>query len=247
VSLWNTSPLVVGHRGGRGSGWPAENTLEAFDRARESGARAIELDARTCDGGEVVVFHDETLERMTRGRLRQRVCERSLAELRAVELVGGGRVPSLAEVLDWARDRDIAVNVELKHDVPDRVALARGALRVVRASRADVCLSSFDPALLVMAAATAPRVQRALLVHSGQAIWASALQELVRPPLVRALHLERTQTAASALVRYLRRGLRCGVWTVNDAAEARELVRQGVQTLITDAPGTLLASLTPGT
>jgi glycerophosphoryl diester phosphodiesterase len=218
--------------------------MEAFERARGSGARAIELDARTCDGGEVVVFHDDTLERMTGGRLWQRVCERSLAALRAVDLVGGGRVPTLAEVLDWARDRDVAVNVELKHDVPDRVALARGALRAIRGAGADVCLSSFDPSLLVMAAATSPRVQRALLVHSRQAIWANALQELVRPPLVRALHLERTQTAATALVRYQRRGLRCGVWTVNDAAEARQLVRQGVETLITDAPGTILASLT---
>jgi glycerophosphoryl diester phosphodiesterase len=95
-----------------------------------------------------------------------------------------------------------------------------------------------------MSAALAPALPRALLVHSEQAAWASVLQEMVRPPLVPALHLERTQTASSALARYARRGLRRGVWTVNDESEARELVRQGVETIITDAPGAILAALT---
>jgi glycerophosphoryl diester phosphodiesterase len=245
VSLWKTSPLVVGHRGGRGEGWPAENTIDAFERARGFGARAIELDVRTCAGGEAIVFHDETLDRMTGGRLRQRVRNESLATLRAVELAGGGRIPTLGEALEWARDRDVAVNVELKHDVPNRAVLVRGALRSVRAARADVCLSSFDPSLLAMAAALGPAVPRALLVHSDQARWERVLQEVARPPLVRALHLERTQTQPSALARYVRRGLRLGVWTVNDEGEARELVRQGVETIITDAPGAILAALNP--
>jgi glycerophosphoryl diester phosphodiesterase len=217
--------------------------MEAFERARSQGARAIELDARTCRGGEVVVFHDETLERMTEGRVRHRVSEQSLAALRAVSLGGGGRVPVLAEVLDWARARDVAVNVELKHDVPDRVVLARGALRTIRGAGADVCVSSFDPSLLVAAAAIAPRVPRALLVHSGQAAWASVVQEVVRPPLIRALHLERKHIDPRALARYARRRLRCGAWTVNDPAEARELVRQGVATIISDEPGAILAIL----
>jgi glycerophosphoryl diester phosphodiesterase len=243
VSLWSTSPLVVGHRGGRGAGWPAENTIDAFERARQQGARAIELDARTCEGGEVIVFHDETLERMTEGRLWQRVSETTLAALRAVSLAGGARVPTLGEALEWARDRGVAVNVELKHDVVDRVALARGALRAIHRARADVCVSSFDPSLLVAAAAITPRVPRALLVHSGQARWADVLQEIVRAPLVRALHLERTQTDARTLARVARRRLRCGVWTVNDPAEARELVRQGVATIITDEPGAILGAL----
>src|SRR5262252_7903099 len=68
VSVWATSPIVVGHRGGRGEGWPQENTLAAFERARREGARAIELDVRTCAGGNAVVFHDVTLSRATDGR-----------------------------------------------------------------------------------------------------------------------------------------------------------------------------------
>jgi glycerophosphoryl diester phosphodiesterase len=248
VTVWTTSsPLVVGHRGGRGEGWPAENTLEAFERAHREGARAIELDVRTCDGGEVVVFHDVSLERMTHGRHLRRVCETGLGELRAIDLGGGARMPTLGDALRWARDRDVAVNVELKHDVPDRVTLARRTLGLVRDSRADVCLSSFDPALVAAALVLGPRLPRALLVHSGQPLWAGVLQEAVRPPLTGALHLERTQTRTQtdrrALARYGRRRLRCGVWTVNDEQEAVDLVGLGVQTIITDAPGLLLGAL----
>jgi glycerophosphoryl diester phosphodiesterase len=217
--------------------------MEAFERARAEGARAIELDARTCAGGDVVVFHDETLERMTRNAVNRRVSDVPLAELRALDLGRGARIPTLGEVLDWARHRDVAVNVELKHDTRDRGTLSRGALRSVRSRRADVLLSSFDPGLLAMAAVLAPEVPRALLVHADQPRWASALQEVARPPWVSALHLEKPQATARSLARYARRGLRCGVWTVNDEYDALELVGLGVRTVITDAPGVVLAAL----
>jgi len=97
--------------------------------------------------------------------------------------------------------------------------------------------------LLAIAAALGPSVPRALLVHSKQGRAADLLQEAVRPPWTRALHLERTQADRVALARYARRGLRIGVWTVNDPDEARELVRQGVASVITDSPGEMLAAL----
>jgi glycerophosphoryl diester phosphodiesterase len=245
LSLWATSPLVVGHRGGRGPGWPPENTIDAFDRARRQGARAVELDVRVCCGGIPVVFHDDTLARMTGGARRQRVEDLWLDDLRGIDLGGGSIIPTLNEALEWARDRDVAVNVELKHDVPDRRSLARTACRHIRTSRADVCLSSFDPSLLAMAAVLAPGVRRALLVHGSQSWWADRLQEIVRPPLTFALHLERTQAHPRALARYARRGLRLGVWTVNDAIEAADLVQHGVRTIITDDPEVVLAALSP--
>ncbi len=245
MSCWAaaTSPLVVGHRGGRGQGWPAENTLLAFDQARAQGARAIELDVRTCAGGQVVVFHDATLERMTHARDVRSVHCVDLARLRGLDLGGGARIPGLIEVLAWAREHGMGVNVEMKHDVPSRLSLARATVQIVRSSGADVLLSSFDPLLLAVAAATDPRIPRALLTHEGQALWADALREAVRPPWARALHLERTQVGGS-VARYLRRGLRVGAWTVNDPDEARRLVGLGVASIITDRPGEMCSALT---
>ena len=222
--VWSDVPLVVGHRGGRGDGWPRENTLAAFEQARAQGARAIELDVRTHEG-QVIVLHDPPRE--------------PLARLRP-------EVPTLAEVLAWARVHAVGVNVELKHDVPDRLALARATALEVSGARADVLFSSFDPSLLAMVAVLAPRVPRALLVHSAQKRWADAVQEAARPPLVQAIHLERTQTHPRDVARYLARGLRIGVWTVNDPSEARDLVGIGVASIITDAAGVRLEALGRG-
>ena len=225
MSLWQSAgALVVGHRGGRGEGWPRENTLAAFEQARAEGARAIELDVRTCGTGDVVVLHDPT--------------RASLGELRAVG------VPTLAEALAWAREKDVAVNVELKHDVPNRVVLVERVRRVVRPSRADVLLSSFDPLLLAAAAVALPASRRALLTSRDQRPHVPSA--IATPPFVHALHLERTQTWPAAIARYRRRGLRVGVWTVNDPREAVDLAALGVETLITDAPGAVLQAVYSG-
>jgi glycerophosphoryl diester phosphodiesterase len=244
VSVWRGgAPFVVGHRGGRGDGWPPENTLDAFERARNEGALAIELDVRTSADGVAVVFHDPGLSSMTGGRDTRAVDRVPLAELRAIDLGGGARIPALADVLVWAVESRIGVNVELKHDVPNRREVARATAFAVRVARADILFSSFDPRLLALIAGRYPAVPRALLTHSRQSRWAGWLQEAVRPPIVEALHLQRTQVDPPAMVRYVRRGLRVGVWTVNDPAEGVTLLRQGAAWIITDRPGALREAL----
>ncbi|MBV9948425.1 MAG: glycerophosphodiester phosphodiesterase [Myxococcales bacterium] len=265
-SVWGTAPLVIGHRGGRGPGWPMENTIPAFERARAEGAAAVELDVRTCRGGEVVVVHDAVVPepgspgpvdslagRPTMGGAAPaggvgagprvglagapRVCDLDVSELAA------RGIPTLEHVLSWARAAGVGVNVEMKHDVPSRAALVRRTVAIVRRSGADVLFSSFDPWLLSMAAALAPAVPRALLFHARQPLWARALERLARPPFAGALHLELAQANPRTVERYLRRGLRLGVWTVNDPDEAAALVRGGVAAIITDRPGDVVAAL----
>jgi glycerophosphoryl diester phosphodiesterase len=238
-----STPLVVGHRGGRGDGWPPENTIEAFEHARGQGALAIELDARTSADGRAVVFHDVALDRMTGGRRTERVCDLAGQELARIDLGRGARLPLLADALAWAREKGVSVNVELKHDVPDRRRLAHASVRAISEHGADVLVSSFDPLLVAAALALLPATPRALLLHDGQRLWATAAQELCRPPFVQALHLQRTQRAAHAPEKYRARGLRVGVWTVNDPREAIDLARGGVETIITDAPGAVLAAM----
>jgi glycerophosphoryl diester phosphodiesterase len=225
VSVWQSAGvLVVGHRGGRGPSWPRENTLPAFERARAEGARAIELDVRTCGTGQVVVLHDPTAA--------------SLEKLQA------DGVPTLAETLDWAAEHDVAVNVEMKHDVPSRRALVARLRPLLTRTRTDVLLSSFDPLLLAAAAFAFPAIRRALLTSRDQRPHVPAA--LARLPFAHALHLQRTQASPVAIARHRSRGVRVGVWTVNDPAEASHLAALGVETLITDTPGALLAALHSG-
>jgi glycerophosphoryl diester phosphodiesterase len=235
-------PLVVGHRGVRRPG-VVENTLVAFELALREGAEAIELDVRICRSGELVVLHDETLERITEGADTRAAADLSLAELARVALPGGARVPSLAATLAFARERGLPVNVELKRDVPSRPAVVRAAARLLAAwdPAHPLLVSSFDPFMLAGLQALAPRVPRAILVHRTRYHLLHA--NLAAPLGAAAVHLERTLTRPE-LVRSLRaRGFAVNVWTVNDPHEARDLAALGVDALISDAPGEIRAAL----
>lgn len=234
MTVWESAPIVVGHRGGRGDSWPLENSLAAFEQARKQGAQAVELDVRACAGGRAVVCHDATLSRVTGGRDARPVCDVALEELRALGLA------ALEDALSWARSCGVGLNVEVKHDTPEALHLVSSVVRAIRAAGADVILSSFDPRLLAVAGIIAPTLPRALIVHTGQPLWAEVLQRVAGPPFVAWLHLERDQVRPQALASYTRRGLRLGVWTVNNPREAADLVRLGVRSIITDHPGSIL-------
>ena len=210
------------------------------------GADGIELDVRTARDGTVVVVHDLDLARVTSGRDVRKVAQLSTGELSLVELDAGGRVPSLADVLDWADVRGALVNVELKHDTSDRALLARQVARLLR-GRAHVAqrvmLSSFEPELLMRCAALCPSVPRAFLFHDKQ--------RFVRTPVVTwigravsaiALHPERTLCDPARVEAWRRSGALINVWTVNDPREANDLGRLDVDGLITDDPAALVAA-----
>jgi glycerophosphoryl diester phosphodiesterase len=152
----------------------------------------------------------------------------------------------LAEALDWSRDHGVAVNVELKYDVRRLDDVARAAVRAVRDARADVLFSSFDPRLLAWVAALAPVWPRALITHSRQSPFLRGARELLRGPVVRfvgAIHLEEAEATTHVVDDLRRRGLRVGVWTVNDPSAAVRFARGGVGSIITDSPGAILEGL----
>jgi glycerophosphoryl diester phosphodiesterase len=111
---FNESIIVVGHRGA--AGLVAENTLPSFRRAYACGVSAVELDVYALEG-ELVVIHDEVLDRTTTGT--GTVMGQSLASLRTLDAGGGALVPLLAEVVADL-PRGVGLNVELKG--PDTAA-----------------------------------------------------------------------------------------------------------------------------
>ena len=150
-----------------------ENTLAAFRAAIAAGADMIELDVHLTRDNEVVVIHDDTLERTTNGK--GNVAEKTLAELKSLDAgswfnprFAGERIPTLAEVLEIARGR-ILVNIELKKgkNFPYTMEeLADRTLAVVeKAGMTDqVLFSSFDPAAVNRIREKNPRLPIALIV-----------------------------------------------------------------------------------
>jgi glycerophosphoryl diester phosphodiesterase len=130
----------IAHRGlhAASDGRP-ENSLGAFEHACVLGFPA-ELDVRLTRDGEVVVFHDRALRRLTGAA--GRVEDRTAADVRALRLLGTSeRVPLLGEVLDLVAGR-VPLLVELKAAVPG-AALERAVLGVLDGYRGDVAIQSF--------------------------------------------------------------------------------------------------------
>ncbi|MEO6419028.1 MAG: glycerophosphodiester phosphodiesterase family protein [Polyangiaceae bacterium] len=247
MSVWQRGgeTLVVGHRGGRGEGWPPENTIASLERAHVEEADAVEIDIRLSRDGEVVVCHDPDLSRMTGGSDVRWVAALSMAELAKVRLLGSSEgVPTLREVLAWCRERGMAINIELKHDQPDRTRFLVALARVLLQPRVDILLSSFDPALLLAMGPLAPGVPRAWLTDRRHDRALDLAIRLSSPSLFFALHPEHTQCTDARVSRWKTRGFCVGAYTVNDAAEARELARRGVDWIITDTPALTRRALT---
>jgi glycerophosphoryl diester phosphodiesterase len=232
---------ILGHRGA--SADAPENTLPAFQLALAQGADGVELDARLCASGEVVVFHDETLERLL-GR-PGRVARTPWSTLRTLEVGGpGGRapIPLLAEVLE-VLPRTAFVNVELKAD-RGGLQLARRVARLLLEGHHEkhVVVSSFQPLCLLALAVCAPTLRRGYLLEPEYPWWLES--GLVAPLVGRdAVHPEDSQLTLARLRRWHARGREVAVWTVDDPVRARTLAGWGVDSLITNRPGLLRAAL----
>jgi glycerophosphoryl diester phosphodiesterase len=228
-------PLVIAHRGA--SGTAPENTLAAFRRAVDVGAPMIELDVQLTRDAQVVVLHDDTLDRTTNGR--GPAARHTLASLRELDAgawfddrFAGERVPTLAEVLAAI---PIAVNVELKSSEGAADDLeARVLAEVLATASLDrVVFSSFDPRRLEGLRALCREAELAVLWHRVRIGDALGLAERVG---ARALHLRKDRVSEAGLAAARARGLAVRVWTVNAPRDFHRLAAAGVDGVFTDFP-----------
>ena len=97
MALTNMLKLKVGHRGARA--YEPENTLRSFRKALELGVNAVELDVRRTKDGELVVIHDDKVDRTTNGR--GLVNELTLEEIEKLDAGKGEKIPTLEEALEF--------------------------------------------------------------------------------------------------------------------------------------------------
>ena len=102
-------PLKIGHRGAKNH--VAENTIESIAKALEIGVDGIEIDVHQCASGELVVFHDFTLDRMTNGT--GEISKFTLTELQELKVDDQFSIPTLEDVLNHI-DTKCMLNIELK-------------------------------------------------------------------------------------------------------------------------------------
>jgi glycerophosphoryl diester phosphodiesterase len=234
-------PWVYGHRGA--SARAPENTMRSFALALDEGADGVELDIRLAGCGTVVVVHDPDLARVSGQKIV--VAKHSVAELLAYDVGSGERVPRLDDVIDLVRGRARTINVELKGDVPDKLAVCRALARMLarrsERDRAGLFLSSFRPEMLAAMRALGCRLPVGFLfdLENTGRVRAALLRRALRPD---GEHPHHSLATAESIARWHGRGQFVNAWTVNEPQRARELAAIGVDGLITnDVRGTLEA------
>lgn len=232
--------LNIAHRGA--SGHAPENTMAAFRKAVELGANGIETDLRITFDGHVIAMHDDKLFRTT--GVRSNVATRTLKQIR--ELDAGARfsgprnarrqrVPTLAEILTYTNRRNMTSFLELKWKA--NLGLEAAVVRGIQAAKAldRVVVISFNEQQLRIVKEIEPKIVTGFL-----------RSRLKREVTLRALGLKAKyvlgieEKLTPRMIAEIRdAGLKVIAWTVNDSARMLELIRAGVDGIITDYPDRL--------
>lgn len=226
-------PVFQGHRGCWQEGIQ-ENTLAAFEAAKEKGLTMVEMDVRLSKDGIPVVFHDSDLRRL--GSSTDKI-----QDLTAAELTSRVQAPTLEQILA-ADSVPRSLNIELKSFSIWDGALEEAVARLIRKYQAEnrVLFSSFNPLALWKLRRLLPQVPRALLVTEekdpANKIY---LRKMWLAPYIgiHALHLDHRFVSVEQVKKWRARKVPVALWTVNEQSTAEIFLRAGALSVITDVLG----------
>lgn len=231
---------IWAHRGA--SGWDRqyapENTMPAFKKAVEMGADGIEFDVHLTKDGEILICHDERIDRTSRGR--GFIKNFTLEELKRVDFskphveYGFTPPPTLREFFEFASPLDIKVNIELKTGVIYYDNLEEKVFRMTQEYGMEnrVIFSSFNHYSLQKLKSKFPEAKIGLLMPGDTVNIPNDTDMMdaiaVHPPenIVTREYVEKCHA----------HNIRVHTWTVDNPQRMKELIEFGVDAIITDCP-----------
>ena len=228
----NSQFLKIGHRGA--SGYKPENTLASFEKAIELGVDMIELDVHLCQTGELVVIHDELLNRTTDGY--GAVAEKSYEEISGLDAGNGERIPLLEEVIDLVSKR-AKINIELKGKDTCSPVLRVIDNYVIKGhwAREDFLISSFDHEQLISARKINPEVRLGVFFTDKYKFPFNMADELCAYSIHPSMQIVTKEIIREAH----QRGFKVFVWTVNEREDVDRIKSLGVDGMFSNFPDLL--------
>jgi len=221
--------MIFAHRGA--NSFAPENSLQAFEEAIKINCNGIEMDLRYTGSGDVIIFHDRGLYRMTghEGNIQQL----SLDAIRKYYLAGNPKylIPTLQEALDLIRDKAI-INLEVKRELSRSNGFEEKVVRILKDFKLkdNIIISSFNPLVLKKIAAIAP------YLHLGF-IYRNRTQKLMTiGTSLKSLHINFKTLSRRYLKAMQAKGYKVFPWTVDRIADMKHLVEMGVDGMITNRP-----------
>jgi glycerophosphoryl diester phosphodiesterase len=225
----NHEMLVIGHRGAMGH--ETENTLASIQKAMDLGVDMIEIDVFKIESGEIVVFHDDRLERLSNAG--GRIEDYNIDELRKVILDGNHKIPMLQDVLKLI-DHKVPLNIELKGaNTTDRVNfIIEYNIKERGWALKDFLISSFKWEELESMRSYNPEISIAVLTEGDplkaipiakklNAVAINPSFETLNSDIVKAIHNE---------------GFKVYTWTVNEPKDIEVMRSYKVDGIFTNFP-----------
>ncbi|MDQ0156449.1 glycerophosphodiester phosphodiesterase [Robertmurraya andreesenii] len=228
--------LIFAHRG-YSAKYP-ENTMKAFKEAEKAGADGIELDVQLTKDGEIVVIHDEKVDRTTNGT--GYVIDFTFEELRKLDaghkksLLKKEPIPSLREVLEWLKTNNLKCNIEIKSNLATFMKIEQPVISMVQEFGLSdrIIISSFNHYSLVYCYRIAPEIEIAPLYAEGLYMpWVYA--ESIR---AKGMHPKFKVAPNEIIKASMEYGIDVRPYTVNKEKEMRRLFEIGCTAFITDDP-----------
>ncbi|KKI93030.1 hypothetical protein WQ54_05835 [Bacillus sp. SA1-12] len=230
--------LIFGHRGAAGS-YP-ENTMCSFVAANAAGADGIELDVQMTRDGELIVIHDETVDRTTNGTgyVKDFTCEEIIrldASFKFSQFKGSAFIPTLNEVLEWGKQHEqLLINIELKNGIIEYPEIERKTIELIRKHHLEkqVIISSFNHDSLVTCKEIAPEIETAALY----------MERLFKPWAYAAnigakgLHPHHNAVEKEIILQSQNYGVAVRPFTVNEPTLMEKLINDHCTGFFTDFP-----------
>lgn len=227
----------IAHRGFSGK-YP-ENTMLAFRKALEAGAEGIEFDVHMTKDDQLVIIHDELLDRTTDGTGLVR--DYTLEELRRLDASAGFRgvfgknpIPTLEEYYELIKDWEILTNIELKTGVIWYPGIEEKVLKVIDhyGRRKDTIISSFNHFSILRMKELAPDIVCGFLEESR--IIAPA--EYCKKHKVQCWHPLCYDMTEDVVGELKAEGIMINAWTVNRWEDMEDMLKKGIDGVITNFP-----------
>ena len=220
---------IIGHRGAMGHA--PENTVLSIQKALELGVDSIEIDVFRCQSGEIVVFHDKKLNKLTNGK--GKIQQKTWSQLQKLQVMGSESIPVLEEIIQLINGR-VRLNIELKGK-----NTSKGVFNIIqtdvesgRWKMDQVYVSSFDWEELHDFRKLTNEFGIAVLTDNNPLSAIPVAHEL-NAFAINPNHKKLTENMVKQIQG---EGFEVLTWTVNDTARIHELTSWGVDAIITDFP-----------
>jgi glycerophosphoryl diester phosphodiesterase len=232
---------ILAHRG-FSAAFP-ENTMKAFVEAEKAGANGLEIDVQLTKDGEIVVIHDEKVDRTTNGS--GLIKDLTLKEIRKLDAsykfkkwLKEEPIPTFMELLEWLATNNLVCNVELKNGIFPYKGMEEKVISLIRRFKLEdrIIISSFNHYSIVYCYQLAPEIETAPLYSEGLYMpWVYA--QSIR---AKGIHPALIAAPNEIITRSLDNGIAVRPYTVNKEKDMVRLFEIGCSALITDDPAKAL-------